>query len=53
MDGVGDGHAVKAGGEANKDQQLHIEKTCLWLRLLYMEVSCARVIAHAQCGAES
>ena len=50
MDGVGDGHTVKAGGEANQDQQLH-----LWDSFLAAGGqldSCARVIAHAHKSAE-
>ena len=44
VDGVGDGHAVEAGGDANNDQQLHLAQ---------MRSSIVRVIAHAHINAES
>ena len=37
VDGVGDGHAVEAGGDANYDQQLHLDT--LLVQLCSDEVS--------------
>ena len=44
VDGVGDGHAVEAGGDANNDQQLHLACSAQMR---------SRVIAHAHINAES